>query len=180
MDKVTYTPLTPITSDSQLRKAVNDIISNLSPLTGQHRVKENKAVTWLDLVAAGYEYSFDGNGDFVMPPPFMPELPDMSTPPEVAGFRADASFNYVTLSWGQPKYKNHSHVEIWRAEGFEKYGTATTLEDAVFRVMSTSIVASDTVLPGDVWRYWARNVSSSGVVGPWTSVDGLLVDVPDF
>ena len=179
MDKVTYTPLTPITSDSQLRKAVNDIIANLSPLTGQHRVRENKAVTWLDLVAAGYEYSFDGNGDFVMPPPFMPELPDMSTPPEVVGFRADASFNYVTLSWEQPKYKNHSHVEIWRAEGFEKYGTATTLEDAVFRIMSTSIVASDTVLPGDVWRYWARNVSKEGVFGPWTSVDGLLVNVPE-
>lgn len=178
MDKVKYTPLTPISSDSQLRKAVNDIIANLSPLTGQHRVRENKAVTWLDLVAAGYEYSFDGNGDFVMPPPVKPEQPDMSTPPEVEGFRADSSFNYVTLSWEQPKYKNHSHVEIWRAEGFLKGGAPTTLDDAVFRAMSTSIVASDTVLPADIWRYWARNVSKEGVFGPWTSVDGLLVNVP--
>lgn len=182
-DKVKYTSLTPITSDSQLRRAVNDIIANLAPLTGQHRERANQAVTWLDLINAGYQYDFDGDGGFVLPPVVGPEEPDTSTPPAVAGFTAAASFNYVTMSWEQPRYKNHSHVEIWRAEGFKTVGQGpnvpTVLGDAVFRIMSPSIVASDTVLPGDVWRYWARNVSSSGVVGPWTSVDGLLVTVPE-
>lgn len=182
-DKVKYTSLTPITSDSQLRRAVNDIIANLAPLTGQHRERANQAVTWLDLINAGYQYDFDGDGGFVLPPVVGPEEPDTSTPPAVVGFTAAASFNYVTMSWEQPRYKNHSHVEIWRAEGFKTVGQGpnvpTVLGDAVFRIMSPSIVASDTVLPGDVWRYWARNVSSSGVVGPWTSVDGLLVAVPE-
>ena len=182
-DKVKYTSLTPITSDSQLRRAVNDIIANLAPLTGQHRERGNQAVTWLDLINAGYQYDFDGDGNFVLPPVTGPEEPDTSTPPAIDAFTAAASFSYVTLSWGQPRYKNHSHVEIWRAEGFKTVGQGpnvpTVLGDAVFRIMSPSTVASDTVLPGDVWRYWARNVSSSGVAGPWTSVDGLLVTVPE-
>lgn len=182
-DKVKYTSLTPITSDSQLRRAVNDIIANLAPLTGQHRERANQAVTWLDLINAGYQFDFDEKGDFVLPPVSPPEDPDMSTPPAIVNFKAEASFNFVTMSWDQPKYKNHSHVEIWRAEGFKTVGQGpnvpTVLGDAVFRIMSPSIVASDTVLPGDVWRYWARNVSATGVVGPWTSVDGLLVAVPE-
>lgn len=182
-DKVRYTSLTPITSDSQLRRAVNDIIANLAPLTGQHRDKGNQALTWLDFEAAGYELRRGDEGDIMLPPPVTPEQPDMTTPPALTNFTALASFNYVTFSWSQPTYKNHSHVEIWRAEGFKTSGSGpnvpTVLGDAVFRLMSPSITASDVVLPSDVWRYWARNVSNTGVVGPWTSVDGLLVSVPD-
>lgn len=182
-DKVKYTSLTPITSDSQLRRAVNDIIANLAPLTGQHREKGNQALTWLDFEAAGYELRRGEDGGIVLPPPVTPEQPDMTTPPALVNFAAVASFNYVTFSWSQPAYRNHSHVEIWRAEGFKTSGSGpnvpTVLGDAVFRLMSPSIVASDVVLPSDVWRYWARNVSNTGVVGPWTSVDGLLVSVSD-
>lgn len=182
-DKVKYTSLTPITSDSQLRRAVNDIISNLAPLTGQHREKGNQALTWLDFEAAGYELRRGEDGGIALPPPVTLEQPDMTTPPALVNFAAVASFNYVTFSWSQPAYRNHSHVEIWRAEGFKTSGSGpnvpTVLGDAVFRLMSPSIVASDVVLPSDVWRYWARNVSNTGVVGPWTSVDGLLVSVPD-
>lgn len=172
-EKVKYTALTPITSDSQLRQAVNNIIANLAPLTGQHRDKENQAITWYDFVNAGYKLGLGENGESLLPPPTSPELPDMTVPPAITGFTATASFNYVTLSWSQPAYRNHSHVEIWRAEG------TAVLADATFRIMSPSIMASDTVLPGDQWRYWARNVSNTGVVGPWTSVDGLLVTVPE-
>ena len=182
-EKVKYTALTPITSDSQLRQAVNNLIMNLAPLTGQHSEKANQAVTWLDLINAGYEYSFDVENGFVLPPVEGPEPPDMSTPPELTQFTAAASFNYVTFSWGQPAYKNHSHVEIWRAPAFKTSGTGpnipTVIGDAVFRIMSSSSVASDTVLPADQWRYWARNISKTGVAGPWSSIDGMLVSVPE-
>ena len=144
-DKVKYTSLTPITSDSQLRRAVNDIISNLAPLTGQHREKGNQALTWLDFEAAGYELRRGEDGGIALPPPVTPEQPDMTTPPALANFAAVAGFNYVTFSWSQPAYRNHSHVEIWRAEGFKTSGSGpnvpTVLGDAVFRLMSPSIVA---------------------------------------
>lgn len=182
-EKVVYPPLTPVTSDAQVRGTLNRVIEALSPLVGQHKVKANQAVTWLDLVTAGYQFEFTGEGDFVLEPPYQPEKPDMAVPPAIINFEAVASFNYVTFSWGQPKYKNHSHVEIWRAEGFKTVGSGpnipTVVGDAVFRLMAPSIMASDTVLPADVWRYWARNVSKTGVVGAWTSVDGLLINVPE-
>lgn len=182
-EKVKYTALTPITSDSQLRQAVNNLIMNLAPLTGQHSERGNQAVTWLDLINAGYEYSFDADKGFVLPPVEGSEPPDMSTPPALEQFTAVASFNYVTFSWGQPVYKNHSHVEIWRAPAFKTSGSGpnvpTVIGDAVFRLMSPSSVASDTVLPADQWRYWARNVSKTGVAGPWSSIDGTLVSVPE-
>ena len=182
-EKVKYPALTPVTSDSQLRSAVNSIIGALAPLTGQHRDKDNQAITWLDFSAAGYALRRGDSGESLLPPPTVPELPDMTTPPDVVGFAVVASFNYVTLSWAQPSYRNHSHVEVWRAEGFKTVGSGpnipTVLGDAVFRLMAPSIMASDTVLPADVWRYWARNVSNTGVAGAWTSVDGFLVNVPE-
>lgn len=178
--KVDYPPLTPVTNDSQVRGTLNRVIEALAPLTGQHRVKANQAVTWLDLAVAGYQFEFDGEGDFVLDPPYLPEAPDMTVPPAILNFEAAASFNYVTFTWGQPKYRNHSHVEIWRAEGFkDEPPVPTVLADAVYRLMAPSIMISDTVLPADKWRYWARNVSRTGVFGPWTSVDGLLVEVPE-
>lgn len=180
-DRIKYTPLTPITSDAQVRQAVNNIINNLIPITGQHSTKEHAAVTWLDLLNAGYNLKIGDDGHIIMPSPPEPEKPDMSTPPAVESFSAIASFNYVVFSWQQPAYKNHSHVELWRADGFkgpEDARVPTVLDDAVFRLMAPSIMASDSVLPSDEFRYWARNVSKTGVFGPWTSVDGLLVSVP--
>lgn len=181
-DRIRYTPLTPITSDAQVRQAVNNIINNLIPITGQHSTKEHAAVTWLDLLNAGYNLKIGDDGHIIMPSPPEPEKPDMSTPPAVESFSAVAAFNNIVFSWQQPSYKNHSHVELWRADGFkgpEDARVPTVLDDAVFRLMAPSIMASDSVLPSDEFRYWARNVSKTGVFGPWTSVDGLLVSVPE-
>ena len=176
--------LAPITSEKQLLAGVNNIISTLIPLVGQHANKNEKVVQWADLLAAGLitGLTFGSNGEIsgIVPDPV---LPDMTTPPAIVDFAAVASFNFVTLSWEQPRYKNHSYVEVWRASSFKKNAqgedTPTTLSDAVFRFMTTSIMGSDTVLPGDLWRYWARNVSKTGVYGQWTSVDGLAVSVPE-
>lgn len=176
--------LAPITSEKQILAGINNIISTLIPLVGQHPNKNEKVVQWADLLASGLisGLSIDAGGNLV---PVLPPAaePDLTTPPPISGFQAQPSFNYVIFSWEQPRYKNHSHVELWRAAFSKKDDTGTevptTLSDAVFRIMTTSIVCSDTVLPGDKWRYWARNVSKTGVAGEWTSVDGLAVEVPE-
>lgn len=182
--RVKFSALAPVTSQAQLLTAVNNLITNLSPLLGQHKNKEEKVVQWADLMQYGLVNvkGFNPDGSFDVTPPVV-EKPDMSTPPDLVDFKAVASFNFITFSWKQPVYKNHSHVELWRAPATKKNAQGqtvpTVLGDAVFRLMTPSAVCSDTVLPGDTWRYWARNVSQTGVAGQWTSVDGLAVSVPE-
>lgn len=185
--RVKFAALTPITSDKQVIERLNTIVSTLIPLVGQHSNKYERVVQWSDLMSMGLAnvrgLTEDGYPDYEIP---TDELPDMTTPPEILNFEGAAGFNFVTLSWDQPRYRNHSYVEVWRAAGFKKVSTdpevpevPTVLTDAVFRLMTPSIVCSDSVLPGDKWRYWARNVSQTGVVGPWTSIDGLLMESPE-
>ena len=182
--RVKFSALTPVTNQAQVVPALNALIANLTPLVGQHKNKNERAVQWSDLLSLGLAnvkgLTEDGYPDYGLPPP---ENPDMTTPPAIANFKVEASFNFVTMSWDQPRYRNHAFVEIWRAPGFKKLPDGsevpTALSDAVFRLMTASIVCSDTVLPGDKWRYWARNVSNNGVSGEWTSIDGHLAEVPE-
>lgn len=182
--RVKFSALTPVTNQAQVVPAINALIANLTPLVGQHQNKNERAVQWSDLLSLGLAnvkgLTEDGYPDYGLPPP---ETPDMTTPPAIVNFKVEASFNFVTMSWDQPRYRNHAFVEVWRAAGFKKLPddslAPTVLSDAVFRLMTASIVCSDTVLPGDKWRYWARNVSKTGVVGPWTSIDGHLAEVPE-
>lgn len=182
--RVKFSALAPVTNQAQVVPAINALIANLTPLVGQHQNKNERAVQWSDLLSLGLAnvkgLTEDGYPDYGLPPP---EKPDMTTPPAIVNFKVEASFNFVTMSWDQPLYRNHAFVEVWRAAGFKKLPddslAPTVLSDAVFRLMSASIVCSDTVLPGDKWRYWARNVSKTGVVGPWTSIDGHLAEVPE-
>ena len=182
--RVKFSALTPVTNQAQVVPAINALIANLTPLVGQHKNKNERAVQWSDLLSLGLAnvkgLAEDGYPDYGLPPP---EKPDMSTPPAIANFKVEASFNFVTMSWDQPRYKNHAFVEVWRAPGFKKLPDGSEVpsvrSDAVFRLMTASIVCSDTVLPGDKWRYWARNVSSNGVLGEWTSIDGHLAEVPE-
>lgn len=182
--RVKFSALTPVTNQAQVVPAINALIANLTPLVGQHKNKNERAVQWSDLLSLGLAnvkgLTEDGYPDYGLPPP---ETPDMTTPPAIVNFKVEACFNFVTMSWDQPRYRNHAFVEVWRAAGFKKLPddslVPTVLSDAVFRLMTASIVCSDAVLPGDKWRYWARNVSKTGVVGPWTSIDGHLVEVPE-
>lgn len=182
--RVKFSALTPVTNQAQVVPALNALIANLTPLVGQHKNKNERAVQWSDLLSLGLAnvkgLTEDGYPDYGLPPP---ENPDMTAPPAIVNFKVEASFNFVTMSWDQPRYRNHAFVEVWRAAGFKKLPddslAPTVLSDAVFRLMTASIVCSDTVLPGDKWRYWARNVSKTGVVGPWTSIDGHLAEVPE-
>lgn len=182
--RVKFSALAPVTNQAQVVPAINALVANLTPLVGQHQNKNERAVQWSDLLSLGLAnvkgLTEDGYPDYGLPPP---EKPDMTTPPAIVNFKVEASFNFVTMSWDQPRYRNHAFVEVWRAAGFKKLPddslVPTVLSDAVFRLMTASIVCSDTVLPGDKWRYWARNVSKTGVVGPWTSIDGHLAEVPE-
>lgn len=182
--RVKFGALSPVTSETQLLSTVNALVTAMIPLVGQHSNKNERVVQWADLLSLGLAnvkgLSEEGLPDYGLPPP---TPPDLTPPPGIVGFKVEASFNFVTLSWEPSQHKNHAYVEVWRAAGFKKnlsgVEVPTVLSDAVFRLMTASAVCSDSVLPGDKWRYWARSVSKSGVFGPWTSVDGHLAEVPE-
>ena len=87
--------------------------------------------------------------------------PNVTTPPRVADFQAQASFTRVLLTWGRPQYSNHSHVEIWRAQ-------VADIGQAVMVGVQFARIHTDIV--GSSWGgyYWVRNVSLAGVRGPFS------------
>ncbi|MCG5537855.1 DUF1983 domain-containing protein [Halorhodospira sp. 9622] len=87
--------------------------------------------------------------------------PNVTTPPRVADFQAQAAFTRVILTWGRPQYSNHSHVEIWRAQ-------VADIGQAVMVGVQFARIHTDVV--GSSWSgyYWARNVSLAGVRGPFS------------
>lgn len=102
-----------------------------------------------------------------------------SIPPTVTGLAVTGAFNSIFLEWDQPNYSNHAYTEIHRAE-------VDNLGVAVLIGTTPAAVYADT--PPDsslsvTYYYWARNVSTSGVVGPFNAthgVQGATADDPGY
>lgn len=103
--------------------------------------------------------------------------PEMSVPPPVTGLIAGAAVQTIVLSWDNPaqQYRNHSYVEVWRAE-VDDLGQATMVGQ------SAGVMYTDSVGPGSAYYYWVRAVSTSDVEGPFNAVSGIYaetgLDVP--
>ena len=82
--RVKFSALTPVTNQAQVVPALNALIANLTPLVGQHKNKNERAVQWSDLLSLGLAnvkgLTEDGYPDYGLPPP---ENPDMTTPPVI-------------------------------------------------------------------------------------------------
>ncbi|MCH8505066.1 MAG: DUF1983 domain-containing protein [Ectothiorhodospiraceae bacterium] len=87
-------------------------------------------------------------------------LPNLTTPPPVVNFDARGAFSRVIMTWGQPGYANHSHVEIWRSQTRD-IGRAALIGTQAARIHVDVVGGSFS------GYYWARNVSASGVRGPF-------------
>lgn len=174
--------LTRVTNDSQLVGAVNALTESMQLFAGQNSDKLERAVTLKDLANSGFSVNL-GAGDSsvtVTVPPTNDE-PDMSTPPAMTGVSFSATFNNILIFWNPAGYKNHAYVEVWIAAPTKTAGSTTTptvVTDANLHGICTTTAYYVSVLPGDSWRIWLRNVSKQGVVGPWYSLDGNVVDVP--
>lgn len=174
-DTVKAPALTSVSGQADLRAAVNRLIEAVSPLVGQHSDKGNEAVRWADLIDGGIATkTIDGNTVQIPSQDSIPALP----PTALKNFVASPSFSYVTLSWDATNVKAVAFVEIWRAPRLKEDGSDSVIGDAKLRGVSSSVMYSDTVLPADEFRYWARTVNRKGLYGPWTSVAGTVVIVP--
>lgn len=175
--------LTRITQQTQLLPAVNSLIESMQLFAGQNPDKLERAVTYKDLLNSGFNINTAnlGSGDSSITIPDTSDQPDMSVPPAMTGVTFNATFNNILIFWNPAGYKNHAYVEVWIAAPTKTAGTSTTpttVTDATLHGICTTTAYYISVLPGDEWRIWVRNVSKQGVVGPWYSIDGNVVDVP--
>lgn len=100
---------------------------------------------------------------------------DLSIPPAITGLVATGAFNSIILQWDAPTYSNHAYTEVHRAE-------TDNLGIAVFIGSTPAAIYSDT--PPDsstavTYYYWIRNVSMSGVVGPFQATHGASAQTAD-
>ena len=174
--------LTRVTNDSQLIGAVNALTESMQLFTGQNSDKLERAVTLKDLANSGFSVNLGaGDGSVTVDVPPTNDEPDMSVPPAMTGVTFSATFNNILIFWNPAGYKNHAYVEVWIAAPTKTAGSTTTptvVTDANLHGICTTTAYYVSVLPGDSWRIWLRNVSKQGVSGPWYSIDGNVVDVP--
>lgn len=187
--------ISQVISEEQLLKSHNDLVEALLPLLGQNPDKYERVVTFKDLEDGGFTLGYTSTGEPIIDDGAGggggEDLPNMAVPPAIINLLFSATTNTVLMFWDTPPYINHSFVEIWRATATKDDTTQepdaegnypqidTGLTDAFYLASSLSISYSDRVFPGESWRYWLRNVSDTGVKGPWSNNDGDVVTAVD-
>lgn len=109
---------------------------------------------------------FSEPNDSLPLPPALDDFIDSTVPPKPTNVRAAGGFAVITLDWDVPRYGNHSHAEIWRAE-------ADDLAAAKVIGQTPGSVFSDPVGNNKTYWYWVRFVSLSNVTGPYHDTAGL-------
>ncbi len=91
---------------------------------------------------------------------------EFAVPPAVTNFSAVAALANFILSWDRPTYLNHAYTEIWRT-GTNDIGTAVLIGTT-----PTSMYADNVGFTGAARYYWARNISTANVPGPFNATTG--------
>lgn len=184
-----------VTNEAQLLDGFNKVVEALIPLLGQNPDRDEQAVTFKDLKDGGFTVGRTSNGA-----PIIDDgagsggdgsLPNLTVPPAVLNLQFSPTANTILMFWGEPQYSNHSFVEIWRAPATKDDTSqpqnpdgsypqiSTGLSDAYYLNSSLTTAYADHVFPGESWRYWLRNVTTTGVKGPWQNNDGTVVSALD-
>lgn len=103
---------------------------------------------------------------------FGPVIPASSfIPPVPTGLSATGAISNIIVEWDDPNaaYGNHAYAEVWAS------GT-NVFTDALMVGQSPSFMFAHTVGTSATRYYWVRFVSTSGVKGPFASVNGLPAD----
>lgn len=115
-----------------------------------------------DLVAAGVLQS-DADGSV------KPVAMNMAVPPVPTGLVASGAMTTILVAWDNPvtAYGNHGYTEVWAAE-------TDNFTNAVLVGQGAGFIFSHAVGEDSTRYYWVRFVSTSGIKGPFNSVNGTL------
>lgn len=102
---------------------------------------------------------------------FLPANEDASVeyapPPAVVNLAAIGALTNFIISFNEPKYNNHAYTEIWRS-GADDLGTAVLVGTT-----TSSLYADNVGATASTRYFWARNVSTANVKGPFNAVAGV-------
>lgn len=115
-----------------------------------------------DLIAAGVLQS-DPSGAV------KPVAMNMAVPPVPTGLLASGAMTTILVAWDNPMaaYGNHGYTEVWAAE-------SDNFSSAVLVGQGAGFTFSHAVGEDSTRYYWIRFVSTSGIKGPFNSVNGAL------
>ena len=165
--KIPSIPPIPSDVDPKLKTYLNAVDEALKVRLGRTGDPKDRAVTVRELIDTGLaenfkENPFDPNAG-TPPNTFIPtERVDVTIPPDVTGFSGAGAFQKIILSWDLAQFPNFAFTEIWRH-------TSNSIGDATRIDTTRAQVYADTVDAGANFYYWVRHVSTSNIVGQFTS-----------
>ena len=85
-------------------------------------------------------------------------------PPTPTGFSASAAYSSFILSWDSPQFNGLAYTEIWRHTS-DDVPSATRVDTTRATIWSEEVGYAQT------YFYWIRHVTTSDVLGPFSSSD---------
>jgi hypothetical protein len=165
--KIPSIPPIPSDVDPKLKTYLNAVDEALKVRLGRTGDPKDRAVTVRELIDTGLaenfkENPFDPNAG-TPPNTFIPtERVDVTIPPDVTGFSGVGAFQKIILSWDLAQFGNFAFTEVWRH-------TSNDIGSAIRIDTTRAQVYADTVDLDANFYYWVRHVSTSNVVGQFTS-----------
>lgn len=165
--KIPSIPPIPSDVDPKLKTYLSAVDEALKVRLGRTGDPKDRAVTVRELIDTGLaenfkENPFDPNAG-TPPNTFVPtERVDTTLPPDVTGFSGAGAFQKIILSWDPAQFGNFAFTEVWRHTSND-IGSATRIDT------TRASVYADTVDLAANFYYWVRHVSTSNIVGQFTS-----------
>jgi len=179
---MTYRPVSipslPSTADPALRQFLSSIKEALEVRLQQRGNPLDSAPTFRDLMDAGIIQLKDGVSvggttytanqllgliEFTLPS----WITSDTAPPPPTGLTVSAFGSTVTLTWDTSTFDQYGRTEVWRATA-----NNLTLAKRVGSTTGTTYVDS-LPAPAQVYYYWIRDVSRSGIKGSFNDVNGI-------
>ena len=165
--KIPSIPPIPSDVDPKLKTYLSAVDEALKVRLGRTGDPKDRAVTVRELIDTGLVENFKENPfnpDAGTPDnTFIPtERVDITIPPDVTGFSGAGAFQKIILSWDLAQFGNFAFTEVWRH-------TSNDIGSAIRIDTTRAQVYADTVDAGANFYYWVRHVSTSNIVGQFTS-----------
>ena len=151
-------PAVPATDNSALNNILSSMKLWMEKAGGQGLSSFAKKS---EMVQAGVMAPVDGSTVI------KPIVGNMATPPVPKALSATGAMTNIFLTWDDPTdaYANHCYTEIWASE-------TDNFTNAVMVGQSAGFVFAHSVGEDSTRYYWIRFVSTTGVQGPFNSVNG--------
>ncbi len=170
--KVPQLPDVPADAPPSIKQWMSDVKEAFEIRLGRRGDQRDRAVTLRELIDSGlakdltdrpWDPNSEGSIDFTAIEHYQgPE--ELDTPPTPTSLTASAGLTKIILSWtsGWTVFSNHSLTEIWRS-------SSNALGNATIIGTTSAGLFTDNVDPLTTYYYWVRFVSTTGVVGPYSS-----------